>query len=151
MKTIQILITALFISVMTIACNNCDSKDNSTNEQFVKKYFQLFNQHQWKALSELYVENAEFKDPSFGTRIVKQSRQEFVRKYSELNQMFPDLKDEIKTIYVSGNNNVIVEFVSTGTAPDNSKFKLPICTIFTIENGKITKDFTYYDNFDETK
>jgi len=150
MKIIQILITALFISVMTIACNNCDSKDNS-NEQFVKKYFQLFNQHQWKALSELYVENAEFKDPSFGTRIVKQSRQEFVRKYSELNQMFPDLKDEIKTIYVSGNNNVIVEFVSTGTAPDNTRFELPICTIFTIENGKITKDFTYYDNFDETK
>lgn len=65
--------------------------------------------------------------------------------------MFPDLKDEIKTIYVSGNNNVIVEFVSTGTAPDNSKFELPICTIFTIENGKITKDFTYYDNFDENK
>lgn len=150
MKIIQILITALFVSVMTIACNNCDSKDNS-NEQFVKKYFQLFNQHQWKALSELYVENAEFKDPSFGTRIVKQSRQEFVKKYSELTEIFPDLKDEIKTIYVSGNNNVIVEFVSTGTAPDNTRFELPICTIFTIENGKITKDFTYYDNFDETK
>ena len=151
MKIIQILITALFVSVITIACNNCDSTDNSTNEQFVKKYFQLFNQHQWKALSELYVENAEFKDPSFGIGIVKQSRQEFVKKYSELTEIFPDLKDEIKTIYVSGNNNVVVEFVSTGTAPDNSKFELPICTIFTIENGKITKDFTYYDNFDENK
>ncbi|WP_374439861.1 nuclear transport factor 2 family protein [Epilithonimonas sp.] len=151
MKIIQILITALFISVMTTGCNNCDSKDKSTNEQFVKKYFQLFNQHQWKALSELYADNAEFKDPSLGKGTVKQSRQEFVRKYSELNQMFPDLKDEIKTIYISGDNNVIVEFVSTGTAPDKTKFELPICTIFTIENGKITKDFTYYDNFDETK
>jgi len=151
MKIIQILITALFISVMTTGCNNCDSKDKSTNEQFVKKYFQLFNQHQWKALSELYADNAEFKDPSLGTGTVKQSRQEFVRKYSELNQMFPDLKDEIKTIYISGDNNVIVEFVSTGTALDKTKFELPICTIFTIENGKITKDFTYYDNFDETK
>lgn len=32
-------------------------------------------------------------------------------------------------------------------APDNSKFTLPICTVFTIENGLITQDFTYYDNF----
>ncbi|WP_262892331.1 hypothetical protein ACN9ML_07985 [Dyadobacter endophyticus] len=44
---------------------------------------------------------------------------------------------------------MIVEFISTGTAPDKSKFTLPICTIFTIENGNITQDFTYYDNFSE--
>ena len=44
---------------------------------------------------------------------------------------------------------MIVEFISTGTAEDGSQFELPICTIFTIENGKITKDFTYYDNFNE--
>lgn len=151
MKIIKILTAALVLSVMATACNNCDFKDNSANEQFVKKYFQLFNQHQWQEISELYVENAEFKDPSLGSGIVKLSRQEFVRKYSKLNKMSPNLKDEIKTIYISGQNNVIVEFVSTGTAPDNTKFELPICTIFTIENRKITKDFTYYDNFDKTK
>ena len=27
---------------------------------------------------------------------------------------------------------------------------MPICTIFTIENGLITKDFTYFDNFEES-
>lgn len=43
--------------------------------------------------------------------------------------------------------HITVESISTGTAADGSKFELPICTIFTIENGKITKDFTYYDNF----
>ncbi|WP_198412578.1 nuclear transport factor 2 family protein [Kaistella antarctica] len=51
-------------------------------------------------------------------------------------------------IYPSGNQHIIVEFISRGTAPDNTKFELPICTIFTIENGLITKDFTYYDNLD---
>jgi len=54
-------------------------------------------------------------------------------------------------MYSSGDKHVIVEFISTGTAPDNSKFELPICTIFTIENKKITKDFTYYDNFEDPK
>jgi len=63
--------------------------------------------------------------------------------------MFPDVKDEIANLYPSGDKNIIVEFVSRGTAPDNSKFDLPICTIFTIENGMITKDFTYCDNFDD--
>jgi hypothetical protein len=34
-------------------------------------------------------------------------------------------------------------------AEDGFKFKLPICAIFTIAHGKITRDFTYFDNFDE--
>ncbi len=90
----------------------------------------------------MYVETAEFKDPSLGPGIVKQTREQTAQKYSGLNEVFPDLYDEVIQIYPSGDKNVIVEFVSTGTAPDNSKFELPICTIFTIENGKITKDFT---------
>ena len=43
------------------------------------------------------------------------------------------------------------KFVSTGTAPDNSKLELPICTIFKIENGLITKDFIYFVNFEKGK
>jgi ketosteroid isomerase-like protein len=58
-------------------------------------------------------------------------------------------QDEIIQVYPSDNNHIIVEFISSGTAPDGSKFELPICTIFTIENEKIVKDFTYYDNFEE--
>jgi Ketosteroid isomerase-related protein len=150
MKSIKSLFF-LLISFFLIACCKSSCEKSTENEQLVKQYFELFNAHKWKELSKLYIENAEFKDPSLGTGIVKQSRQDFFKKYSELNQVFPDLKDEIKQIYVSGDKNVIVEFVSTGTAPDNSKFELPICTIFTIKNGKITKDLTYYDNFDETK
>lgn len=151
MKIIKSIFFLLTISFLLASCCKSSCRKNTENEQLVKQYFQLFNAHKWKELSELYIENAEFKDPSLGNGIVKQSKQDFVKKYSELNQIFPDLKDEIKQIYVSGDKNVIVEFVSTGTAPDNSKFKLPICTILTIENGKITKDFTYYDNFEETK
>ena len=97
----------------------------------------------------MYVENAEFKDPSLGLGIVKQTRQQFVKKYAELQSVFPNLKDRVVHIYPSGEKNIIVEFISTGTAEDGSQFELPICTIFTLENGKIIKDFTYYDNFNE--
>lgn len=61
--------------------------------------------------------------------------------------MLLDENDEIIQIYPSADKNIIVGFISTGNAPNTSKFKPPICTIFTIDNSKITKDFTYHDNF----
>ena len=119
------------------------------NEALIKTYFEHFNNHDWEKMAAMYSQNADFKDPTLGKGIVKQTYQQIIDKYSELNTVFPDLKDQVITIYQSGENHIIVEFISSGTAPDHSKFELPICTIFTIEKGKITKDFTYFDNFEE--
>lgn len=119
------------------------------NQELIKKYFAYFNQHAWTEMANMYSQTAEFKDPSLGSGIFKQSRQEIIDKYSELHQIFPDLHDEVVKIYPSGENHVIVEFISSGTAADETKFELAICTIFTIENGLVTQDFTYYDNFEE--
>ncbi len=116
------------------------------NTAIARQVYDHFNKHEWNEMAALYSESAEFRDPSFGPEIVKQTRQEVAQKYRELNDMFPDVRDELVEIYPSGEKNVIVEFVSSGTAPDGSKWTLPICTIFTIENGLITKDYTYYDN-----
>jgi len=147
----KIIVTVSILILALIACNN--SKENtmakSDNEELVKIYFEHFNRHEWKKMADMYSENAEFKDPSLGQGIVKQTRQQFIEKYSELSKIFPDLNDKVIQIYPTDDNHIIVEFVSSGTAPDGSKFELPICTIFTFENGIITKDFTYYDNFEE--
>lgn len=146
----------LFIAMLVLtACNNQKTTEDKTstvaNEQLVKLYFEHFNKHEWAKMASLYAETADFKDPSLGQGIVKQTRQQIIDKYAELHKTFPDVNDKIIQVYPSGNKNVIVEFISTGTAPDNTKFELPICTVFTIENGQITKDFTYYDNFEEQK
>ena len=123
----------------------------SNNEKLVKQYFEHFNNHEWTKMANMYAETTDFKDPSLGQGIVKQTRQQTIDKYRELNKIFPDLHDKVVQTYSSGDNHIIVEFVSSGTAPDNTKFELAICTILTIENGVITKDFTYFDNFDEEK
>ncbi|GHA78562.1 nuclear transport factor 2 family protein [Pontibacter akesuensis] len=120
----------------------------SENTELVNRYFDLFNQHDWDMMAELYSETAAFKDPSLGPGIVKQTRAQTAQKYRELNEVFPDLTDTVVQVYPSGEKHVIVEFVSSGTAPDGTTFELPICTIFTIEDGQITKDYTYYDNFE---
>lgn len=144
-------IITLVIVLILISCNNQNHSeivDTSKNEKIVKQYFEYFNNHDWKKMAEMYTESADFKDPSFGKGIVKQTRKQTQDKYAELNEIFPDLHDKVIQIYPSGEKHIVVEFISTGTAPDNSKLELPICTVFTIENGLITKDFTYFDNFE---
>jgi ketosteroid isomerase-like protein len=146
MKKLFLILALYFIS---ISCNNKSKDMENENEKLVRQYFEYFNSHNWTKMAEMYVESADFKDPTLGIGIVKQTRLQTIKKYAELKEIFGDLNDKIIQIYPSGEKNIIVEFISSGTAVDGSKFELPICTIFTIENGKITKDFTYFDNFEE--
>ncbi len=132
-----------------LACQNLPKSAELPNEKMVEKYFALFNKHDFKNMAAMYTDTADFKDPSLGKSIVKQSRAQTIAKYTELAKVFPDLKDSLIASYPSGSEHITVEFISSGTGPDGVKFELPICTIFTIENGKITKDFTYFDNFEE--
>lgn len=144
-------VLALFALAVMVSCSDKKTDRKETlhqNEKLIQQYFDYFNKHDWVKLSEMYTETAEFRDPSLGPEVVKQSRYQIIKKYTELTQLFPDLKDTVSTIYLAGEHHVVVEFTSSGTAPDKSRFLLPICTIFTIENGMITKDFTYYDNFE---
>ncbi|MDR3366663.1 MAG: nuclear transport factor 2 family protein [Prevotellaceae bacterium] len=143
--------TALLVSalVLTASCaeKNAHSEQAAKNEQAVKQYFDHFNSHDWQKMADMYADNAEFKDPSAGKEIVAMSKPEIVAKYSELAEVFPDLKNNVIQTYPSGDTHVVVEFVTVGTAADGSALELPICTIFAFENGKIAKDFSYYDNF----
>jgi len=147
MKNIACIVLVLFSFA---ACRHSKSESEagaSDNEKLVRQYFDHFNNHDWAAMAAMYAETADFKDPSLGQGIVKQSQQQIIAKYAELQSTFPDVRDSILNVYPAGEKHIVVEFVSTGTAPDSSTFELPICTIFTIEKGVITRDFTYYDNF----
>jgi ketosteroid isomerase-like protein len=144
MKT---FITSLLLLCSAIACNNHAKKAVVTEQEaFIKAYFELFNQHKWKQLASLYAPQVQIKDPAFGTQTIIMQPSEILKKYEALQQMVPDVKDSVTTIYPSG-NGCIVEFTSTGTDVSGKKFSLPICTIMTIENGKLVADLTYYDNF----
>ncbi len=148
----------IFCAVLTtalISCDNQKTKEKTTsateNVKLVSQYFEHFNNHEWVKMTKMYADTTDFKDPSLGQGIVKQTRQQTIDKYSQLSKIFPNLHDQVVQIYPSCDSHIIVEFVSSGTAADGTKFELPICTILTVENGLITKDFTYFDNFNEEK
>jgi ketosteroid isomerase-like protein len=139
----------IFAFIVTVILNACSNKQgNNANEKLVRQYFEYFNTHDWNKLVSMYADTTDFKDPTLGLGIVKQTRKQTLEKYTELNKIYPNIKDEITAIYPSGDKHIIVEFTSTGMAVDSTTFRLPICSILTIENGLITKDFTYFDNFD---
>jgi ketosteroid isomerase-like protein len=143
----------LMISITHLSCFEKKQKDSivSENEKIVRQFFVHFNNHDWIKMASLYADTTAFKDPEMGIGIVKQTRAEIIEKYTAMSQMIPEVKDEIVQIYPSSDKHIIVEFVSKGVLSDGNKLELPICTIFTIENGLITKDYSYYDNFEEPK
>ena len=144
----------LFLSLVSFvfSCKQNEEKviisesNSANNEKIARELFVHFNNHDWQKMADFYIENAEFKEPAYGMVVHQKSKEMIIKEYSELQNQFPDVQDSVVAVYPSGDKNVIVEFVSKGTLPDQSKFELPICTIFTIENGKITKDYTYFDN-----
>ncbi len=144
----------LFVALGCMACNGVvnvktttatASTDSSTIKQALL-LFEKFNQHDWAGMAALYADTALFKDPSLGTGIVPQTRQQTIQKYTQLQQAFTNIKDSVVALYPSGSQTVVAEFISKGTAPDGSAFQLPIITVLTIQNGLIIKDYTYYDN-----
>ena len=142
MKLIISLSTAL---VLLAGCSTkTEEPFNNENVEVVKNMFDAFNRHDWKAMADHYIDSASFLDPSFGKEYVIQSQADLASKYEEMQKFLPDIHDEVIGLYPSG-DKVSAEFISTGTMPDGTKFSLPISCILTLENGKIIKDATYYD------
>lgn len=112
--------------------------------QLVKDMFAAFNRHDWTKMASYYSDTALFLDPSFGKVYVARSRQQVAEKYAALAAMFPDIKDDVQAVYASG-DHVTVEFISSGSSAQTGPWTLPICTVLTVQEGKITKDATYYD------
>jgi predicted SnoaL-like aldol condensation-catalyzing enzyme len=144
-----LIIVCCLAALVLTACSSeqpIDSLAGERNAALAKQLYRHFNDHNWKAMAALYADTAEFKDPSLGSGIVKQTREQIETKYAELESVYPDIRDEIVRIYPSGKEHVIVEFISSGSSSAGEQWTLPICTIFEMKNGLITKDFTYYDN-----
>lgn len=127
------------------ACTSSTVNEEERNIAHVRRMFDAFNRHDWKAMSEHYTDSALFLDPAIGTEYIKQSRVETADKYAAMEKMFPDIKDEIVTIFGKG-NKVAVEFISTGTSGDSLKFTLPISCVLTLDKNLIIQDATYYNN-----
>jgi len=145
----KIISIALLAGIVLVGCSAKEKETEQQNQEIAKSMFEAFSRHDWKAMAEHYADSAHFLDPSLGKEYVHQSHGQIITKYGEMENVFPDIRDEIVGMYSSG-DKVIVEFVSTGTAitdkGEQTSFRLPISSVLTIHDGKIVRDATYYDN-----
>lgn len=138
----------MVVVLIAIGCTSkTESADEAKNVAVANALFDAFNKHEWEAMAGYYAEPASFLDPSFGSAYVSKSRAEVAAKYKSMEDLFPDIHDEVVGVYPSA-DKVTVEFISSGKASDSVSFTLPIITVLTIKDGLITKDATYYDNQD---
>jgi len=123
-----------------------DSLEN--NIEIAKKSFAAFNAHNWEEQAGYFSDTCQYLDPSYGDIHVVKSRIEKIEKYSKMEEMSPDIKDEITSIF-GIDDKVVIQFNSSGTAKTDQgvyKWSLPICCVFTFKDGIIIKDETYYTN-----
>lgn len=135
----------LVISAISMLAISCSPTEEKRNTEIATQMFAAFNAHDWQKMNSFYSSDADYLDPAFGIEYVKKSPEEIIKKYSEMQLMFPNIHDEIKGMYASA-DKVTVEFISTGSSGDSIQFALPICAILTFSDGKITRDASYYDN-----
>ncbi|RAJ08503.1 ketosteroid isomerase-like protein [Chitinophaga skermanii] len=140
-----------FLLLLAVACEPVPTTEKSAHKTttispsaVVDSMFAAFNAHNWTAMANCYSNDAKFLDPSIGQDFITQTHAETIEKYNGLQQAIPDIRDSIVHKYVDS-NIVIVEFISKGTV-EGKPWQIPICAVLTVENGKIVRDATYYDN-----
>src|SRR6187402_1612797 len=106
--------TVLLIFLAFISCQTQTSNPDDNARATAVAMFDAFNRHDWPKMASYYAEDAEFLDPSFGKDFVKQPHQEIAEKYAGMQQMFPDIKDDITAVHAAG-ETVVVQFTSHGT------------------------------------
>lgn len=145
-----LIIAAILCMSVFVSCHQADSivtnmpASGEAQKDSVENLFNAFNAHDWPKFASYYNDTASFLDPEFGNSYVKKTRQETIAKYSGMSQLFPDIKDSLTNLFANG-ESVAAEFISSGTAPDGTRWMLPIVTVFTFRDGKIIRDATYYD------
>lgn len=144
MKKLIFTVTLLFYLT---GCNNSQLNTTEKNIEIAKQSFAAFNEHNWEKQATFFSDTCKYLDPSYGTEYKVVSRKEKVEKYRRMQKMSPDIKDEIIEIF-GVDDKVVIQFTSSGTAMTEQgeyKWSLPICCVFTIKDGLIVADETYYN------
>ena len=139
MKTIMSITAIVFLVGCTQTVTSADDP-----QAIALSMIDAFNQHDWRKMASYYAEGAEFLDPSLGKTYVPQSREAIIAKYAGMQQLFPNIRDDISAVHDAG-ESVILQFTSFGTMADGTAFELPIVSVLTFRDGVIIRDATYYD------
>ncbi len=112
------------------------------NKRIALGVFEAFNAHDWQKMASYYANDVVLEDPSQAAPVIGSAG--ISAKYAGYAEYIPDIQDSMIHLYVN-DRHVVIEFISYGTTVEGDTFSLPICSILTIDDGKIIRDANYYD------
>ena len=140
MNTLR-LMTVLIVLVILFGAPARAKGFRTPAQDIIQQLFLAFNRHDLDAMARLYARDAVLDSPDFCSA---RSGPEGVRKtYADLFRTFPDIIDQV-AVSIGNGDRVAVQFVahSQGFEPTG---ELRLATFFTIRNGLIVRDETYFD------
>jgi steroid delta-isomerase-like uncharacterized protein len=140
------------VFALLIVFYSCSNSNHAALEKIAHDRIDFMSKHDPKGLSTLYTDNAEvasvgFPEPAIGPAGV-------IDKYTRYFKSTPDLSYKV-TNTVFGDNSVVVEYTCEGTLQGleegvpaymhGKKYSLVNSTRMDVENGKIVREMTYFD------
>ena len=107
-----------------------------------RNYFRMIERADYDSLKTMFADNAIFKF----TAVMLNGRKEIIDGYRGFLGSIEGYRVDILHIWRTGENVIIVESVASGKNIDvPSGFKVPMVSIFELENGKIKEQRDYFD------
>ena len=143
MKARHLMASVCFAGVAACAATAPTVTDQGDAAKTVQRKFAAFDQHDVAAIQDIYRADAVLHSPDYPEL---KGNVPIAGTYRQLFAAIPDAKDEVQSADAIG-NKVYVQFLLTGHwggAPDKS-VHARIMSIYTVVDGHITADTTYYD------
>jgi hypothetical protein len=139
-SSVYIFTLVLWVLVLGSLLTSCRQTDPTTleqiqyhNSQLVKQLQRCLNQQNRAGLSQLFAEQVRCKDQTTHFEEMILPRQQVLTFYQPPDDAPPFL--EITQLYPANGHQVVAEARLRG--------KGAVCLIYTIEQGKITRQYTY--------
>lgn len=109
----------------------------------VRQKFVAFNQHDVDAIERIYARDATLRSPDYPSLT---GNAQIADTYRKIFAAIPDAQDKLETLETSS-NHVYAQFVLTGhfNGAQDKPVSVRIISVYTVKNGRIIDDATYYD------
>lgn len=138
--------SGLLTFILLALCNGAAAEDDQLEKSprsVVEQRFALVGRHDVDGIAALYASDAIETSPGFCTE--RRGSAGARRTYGELFKAYPTITAHITSLLAEG-EHVAVQFVARVRNPDGSvAFEIRLANFLTVQDGKITRDDTYFD------
>ena len=143
MKTAYMIVLVCSVSCVLSAGVSADPSGSGQNLDTVRQKFAAFNRHDAAAIQDIYATDAVLHSPDYPALT---GNAKIAGTYRGIFAGVPDAVDEVQNLDAVG-NRVYAQFILTGhfQGAADKPLNVRIMSIYTVKDGHITEDETYYD------